>query len=128
MLGGRVFPGVHRRVRLEVESSADRISWSVRDDQFPVDLDVSLVPGSAAIPDIVGETCIGADFGISPRHRSGVDVVRMDPTSRQARLVRVDHLSSKFLSGFKSLTPAASYLMEDVGVTWTSVSNGPHGN
>lgn len=43
----------------------------------------------------------------------------MDPDHRLAGEVIVEDLDSEFLAGFTTARLAPSYLMRDVGVTWT---------
>lgn len=120
-LGGRIFPGVHRRVPLTIGTTADRYRWRVQDTTHDFDLDVTIDDrtGTLPEPDDFATTCLAADFGISPRHRHGYDIVRMNPVSRAARPVHVDSLHSTFLAGFQTLRPATSFLMTDIEVTWT---------
>jgi hypothetical protein len=128
VLGGRAVPGVHRRAALDISTVGDGCRWRVEDATRQFDLDVSItrVTDLSAGPiDVVGSTCLGADFGLSPRRRGGFDVVRMNPASRDARPIQVDGLASTYLDGFRSLHPATSYVMDDVDVVWTPSHNGP---
>lgn len=120
-LGGRIFPGVHRRVPLMIEAMADGLRWRVQDPTHEFDLDVTISDRATTLPapGDVAATCLAADFGISPRHRHGHDVVRMHPESRAAHPVHVDSLHSTFLAGFQTLQPATSFQMTDIAVTWT---------
>ncbi len=46
----------------------------------------------------------------------------MAPDSRNVRAVHVEELHSTFFDGFESATPATAYLMEDLGVRWSTDS------
>ena len=130
-LGGRVFPGVHRRASVKLTQDGERVAWwveagdepgaySVRVDASP---DASPCRGST-LPacESVGGTCLGADVGLSPGHDGALEAARMTPRHRHARPAEVHHLDSAFVAGFASAVPAPSYMMRDVAVTWTRVS------
>ena len=121
-LGGRWFPGVHRRAAIEVVESADELCWTVA----PVDGDTGFgirvvastsVATSSTAYETIGATCLGAAVGISPDHHGILEAARMAPEHRRAQQVTIDHLISEFLAGFASAQPAPSYLMRDVAVT-----------
>jgi hypothetical protein len=44
----------------------------------------------------------------------------MEPADRRARLVEIEDLASTFIGGFATATPAPSYVMQDIAVTWRS--------
>jgi len=124
-LGGRWFPGVHRPARITVAGRPDAASgltWRV-DGAGPLGVRVAVTastdrPSAAGEP--IGVTCLAAELGRSPNHRGELEAARMAPTHRRARQVAVDDLHSGFLSGFSTAGPAPSYLVEDVGVRWSS--------
>lgn len=129
--GGRLFPGVHRRVPVRVEQDLDHgtvIAWTVEaepgPDAWPVEVRAVLPGGPArgdAAPDgePVAGTCLSAEIGLSPRRDGGLEAVRMTPAHRRATPVYVSALTSPFLDGFASSRPAPSYLMRDVEVVWS---------
>jgi hypothetical protein len=119
VVGGRAFPGVHRRVPVEVHSDATTLRWSVADD---LRVEVRRTR-DAADPTcgLVGGTCLTASVGLSPDRRGGLEAVQMAPAHHDARQVEVHQLASTFLDGFTSARPAPAYLMEDVPVAWSSV-------
>ena len=122
-LGGRWFPGVHRRAAIQMTDDGRQVGWSVttwpEGAAIRVEATVDLSP-PAAVCDPIGGVCIGATVGISPRRGGGLEAVRMDPAHRRAQLVAIESLESDFLASFASATPAPSYLMRDVEVTWQS--------
>lgn len=124
MLGGRWFPGVHRRAAIEVVEADDGLCWTVA----PLDGDTGFgirVVASTSLTDPsiayepIGGTCLSAAVGVSPDHHGILEAARMEPDHRRAQQVMIDHLESEFLAGFASAQPAPSYLMRDVAVTWT---------
>jgi hypothetical protein len=125
LLGGRRYPGVQRRVRVLASEEGRDVRWSVDDAAGRGDYRIRL---AATVDDAptsplhhpVGATCVGATFGLSPTRQGGVEAARMDPDHRVARELRVDEVSSTFLSGFTSARPAPSYLLRDVQVTWSA--------
>jgi hypothetical protein len=127
-LGGRWFPGVHRRARVEVSATESRLRWS----SDPLDgtcLGVRVVAtagagagaGARAVAacDPVGTTCLGASVGVSPDHRGRLEAARMDLSHRDVYEVVVEDLASGFVDSFASAEPSTSYLMCDAEVTWT---------
>lgn len=125
-LGGRWFPGVHERARVEVHEQPAGLSWRVDDGQgFSIAVDVadsvtvSATATAAAACDPVAGTCLAAAVGISSGHRGELEAARMQPERRDAREVAVERLESRFVSSFRSAQLAPAYLMEQVGVTWT---------
>jgi hypothetical protein len=128
-IGGRWFPGVHERARIEVSASGARLRWTsapLRDaGRFGVRVAVS-VPidaraGEACCP--VGTTCLAATIGLSPDHHGVLEAARMEPAHRDACAVVVDELDSAFIAGFTTATLSTSYLMRDVDVVWTRAVN-----
>jgi hypothetical protein len=125
-LGGRRFPGVHRPARITVAGGPDAASgltWRV-DGAGSLGIRLTVTasadrPSEATEP--IGRTCLAADLGRSPDHRGVLEAARMAPTHRRARLIAVDDLHSGFLAGFSTAAPAPCYLVEDVGVRWSSV-------
>lgn len=124
MLGGRLFPGVHRRARLQVDASARRLFWVVGgiDDrnEFDLRIAVSKQPHGALdlTHEVVGTTCLGATVGLSPNRIGALEAVIMRPESRAAAAVRIDDFRSAFLDRFVTARPAPAFLMQDVGVMW----------
>ncbi|HKE74376.1 MAG TPA: hypothetical protein VKB57_12220 [Acidimicrobiales bacterium] len=123
-LGGRAFPGVHRRASVGLTGAGPRVAWSVEPGDalgsYAVRVEASpqdVSPAAACEP--VAGTCLGADVGLSPGHDGALEAARMTPRHRQAQPVDVHDLDSAFLAGFASARPAPSYLMRNVDVTWT---------
>jgi len=123
-LGGRWFPGVHERARIEVSASECDLRWrseplaaaglGVRVAvSFPGD-----VPASSTC-DEVGATCLGASVGVSPDRRGRLEAARMQPAHRDARTVTIDVFESDFIDSFSTARLSTSFLMCDAGVTWT---------
>ncbi len=120
--GGRLFPGVHRAAQVELVDDGASLSWLLDDGD---DCSIRVRATANADPpdevrEPVGGTCIGASVGLSPRHNGVLEGARMEPSSRQARLVTIEDLESTFVDGFATAVPAPSYLMQDVSVVWTS--------
>jgi hypothetical protein len=123
-LGGRWFPGVHRRAAIEIAEDGQRIHWHVEPrpsgSRFGVRVTASIPSTAPASPgEPIGATCLAADIGLSPDHHGELEAARMEPDHRVAQLVEIDDLDSQFLAGFESARPTPSYLMRDVDVTWT---------
>jgi hypothetical protein len=126
-LGGRLFPGVHRRASVKLTQDGERVAWWVEVGDAPgaysVRVDASPRRGSTLpVWEPIGDTCLGAEVGLSPGHDRALEAARMTPRHRHAQLVEVHHLDSAFVAGFASAVPAPSYMMRDVAVTWTSES------
>jgi hypothetical protein len=128
-VGGRWFPGVHERARIQVSASDAHVRWAsapVRDagrGDLGVRVAVSIPAGAPAhgACDPVGATCLAATIGLSPDRRGVLEAVRMDPAHRNAREVVVEDLDSAFIAGFATATMSTSYLMRDADVVWTRV-------
>ena len=123
-LGGRVFPGVHRRASVNLSQDGRHVAWSVQAGDEPgaysVRVDASSRDASPLLAcEPVGGTCLSAEVGLSPRHDGALEAARMTPLHRHAQLVDIHDLKSAFLASFASAVPAPSYLMRDVDVTWT---------
>jgi hypothetical protein len=120
-VGGRWFPGVHRRADIAVRETPRGLAWSVRGGALSISTTVRVT--EKAVTDLacdpIAGTCIGADVGLSQNHHGELEGARMEPSRRAAREVLVDALESTFIAGFATARPAPAYLMEDVGVTWT---------
>jgi len=123
-LGGRWFPGVHRSASVAITQLGQGLFWTIEpegdDAGFAVRVAVTVhdaLVGSRC--EEVGSICLNATVGISPDHAGRLEAARMEPDLRVARSVQVDELNSAFIDGFTSARPAPSYLMSDVGVTWT---------
>ncbi len=126
-LGGRWFPGVHERARIDIAADADTLRWTIeptsRSNEFGIAV-VAMIQhdGAAGLPDATGEICLAANDGVSPDPRGELEGARMQPDRRTACAVDIDHIESPFLESFSSAESAPSYLMRDVGVTWTRAS------
>lgn len=123
-LGGRWFPGVHERARIEVSSSGPDLRWSSEPlDAANLGMRVEVSDcgdvAAGASCDPVGATCLGAAVGVSPDRRGRLEAARMEPSHRDARAVTVDVLESGFIGSFSSAVLSTSYLMRDAEVTWT---------
>lgn len=125
-LGGRWFPGVHRRASIALADDGWRIRWSVepgdRVADYGVRVTASIAPGPTPSPcEPIGGTCLGAAVGLSPDRHGALEATRMEPDHRHAQLVEIDDLDSAFLARFSTARPAPSYLIRDVDVTWTTM-------
>jgi hypothetical protein len=122
-LGGRMFPGVHRRASTDLDQGDGRIEWSVAVGAAPgayaVRVEASPREDSQSPCEPIGGTCLGAEVGLSPGHDGVLEAARMVTHHRLAHPVEIRHLDSAFLASFTSSTAAPSYLMRDVDVTWT---------
>lgn len=123
-LGGRVFPGVHRRASVMFTDDRQRVAWSVEAGDEPGAYSVRVDASSCSASTLgacepIGGTCLRAEIGLSPGHRGALEAARMTPRHRQAQLVDIHDLDSAFLASFTSAVSAPSYLMRDVIVTWT---------
>jgi len=133
-LGGRVFPGAHRRARVSVVRTSDLVRWDVsgvdNSDRFDIHVEVETSRvdyGPVAPDDVVGATCIGASVGLSPDRHGVLEAARMEPESLDARRVELDELRSEFIEGFVTAEAAPTYLMEDVAVRWSPAVAPPVG-
>ncbi len=123
-LGGRLFPGVHRRASIELTQDGQRLGWSVLAGDEPgaysVRADASSRDSSpVASCEPIGGTCLSATVGLSPGHGGVLEAARMTPSHRHAQPVDLHHLDAAFLASFVTAVPAPSYMMRDVDVTWT---------
>lgn len=123
-LGGRVFPGVHRRASVKLTQDGECLAWRVEAGDEPgaysVRVDAAPCRGSTlTVREPIEATCLGAEVGLSPGHDGALEAVRMTPRHRHAQPVEVHHLDSAFAASFASAAPAPTYVMRDVAVTWT---------
>ncbi len=123
-VGGRSFPGVHDRARVEVSATDSTLRWSI-EPLDPTGLGMRVCAsfrseaelGASCTP--VGTTCLTAAVGVSPDRRGRLEAARMDLSHRNARQVAIEDLESGFLDSFSTAEPSSSYLMGDADVTWT---------
>lgn len=127
LVGGRIFPGVHERARIEISTADSALRW--RSDPFDdpalaMQVVVSVAPdGVVEAPcEPVGATCLDAAIGVSPDHRGVLEAAHMAPAHRVARRVVIEDLRSGYIDSFASAELTNSYLMSDVDVTWTRTS------
>jgi len=123
-LGGRRFPGAHRRADSTIATGDGALRWQVAPhDRAGLGIRVTATTAGGGVPtdpaEIVGRTCLTTDLGLSVDHRGQVEGARMTPDHRRATPVTIEALDAAFLRGFATARPAPSYLMRDVGVTWT---------
>jgi hypothetical protein len=124
-LGGRWFPGTHRRASIDIAAPSGKLRWLVGDarggSRYDIRVTASIPPGApgSTTCEPIGGTCLGATIGLSPDRRGVLEGARMDTDHRLAREVTIEDLDSGFLAGFATAHPAPSYLMRDVDVTWT---------
>lgn len=124
LVGGRWFPGVHRRARVDVGGPPSPLHWRCEPlDARGAGIRVSASPEAGASPgpacDVVGATCLGASVGVSPDRRGRLEAARMSPSHQHATAMRVEDLDAPFLDGFSTARLSTSYLMVDAEVTWT---------
>ncbi len=125
-LGGRWFPGVHRPAYVSLDVLPRRLSWRVDDgNDFFIDVDASVSDPTGDVCDVVGGTCLTATVGVSADHTGRLEAARMTPDRRDAGMVEIERLSSRFIEGFRTAEPAPSYLMENIAVTWSPAA-APH--
>jgi len=123
-LGGRWFPGLHERARIEVPASESDLRWW-RDPFDSVGLGLRVAASvlaaakAGAVCDQAGGTCLGASVGVSPDRRGQLEAARMDPSHRDARAVTIEKVESGFIDSFRTARLSTSYLMRDVEVAWT---------
>ncbi len=127
VLGGRWFPGVHRRASVELADDGRCLRWSVqpghRATQYGVSVIASIASSWTSMPcEPIGGTCLSAAVGLSPDRHGVLEAARMEPDHRRAQQVEIDYLDSAFLARFTTAQQAPSYLMRDVDVTWSEVS------
>ena len=123
-LGGRWFPGAHERAQVEVSASDGRLSWAT-DPGGPngyrvrvgATIPLDTAPSVATGP--IAGACVTADIGLSPNRHGVLESARMEPDHRRVSEVEIHDADLAFLSSFKTAQVAPSYLMADVGVTWT---------
>jgi hypothetical protein len=124
VLGGRWFPGVHRKASIRLTDDGRCLRWMVEPGEeaseygVTVSASISSTEASAGCEPI-GGTCLSAAVGLSPDHHGRLEAARMEPEHRRAVQVEIDDLDSAFLARFSTARQATSYLMRDVDVTWT---------
>lgn len=147
-IGGRLFPGVHRRSGVTVDSSDSSLDWEVQptgpqrradtaDHDFGIAV-TALRDGAKPTDSEVAAIVIGTVLGISPDHSGRMEGVEMRPASTSAQEVALIELQSDFLESFSSAEEAETLLMTDVEVTWrrapidltgiSAVATSAHGN
>jgi hypothetical protein len=123
LVGGRVFPGVHRPAAVDVHDDGCSVRWSVT-PVSPVDFAVRVTAtrahGAFDTSEAIGQTCLNANVGLSPGHDGELEAAVMRPSHGQAEPVDIAALDSAFLASFATAQPAQSYLMRDVDVAWTA--------
>jgi hypothetical protein len=127
LIGGRLFPGVHRAAAVQLIEDGRRLVWSVaprvRAADYSVSVTASVTATRPATPcEPIGGTCLRATVGVSPDHHGVLEAARMEPAHRRAQLVEIEHLDSPFIASFASAALAPSYVMRDVDVVWTPAS------
>lgn len=125
-LGGRWFPGVHRKASIELTDDGRCLRWSVEPadgaTEYAISASASIASTSTSTRcEPIGGTCLSAEIGLSPDHHATLEAARMEPAHRRALQVEIDDLDSAFLGRFATAQRAPSYLMRDVEVTWTNV-------
>jgi hypothetical protein len=125
-LGGRWFPGVHRKAAIELTDDGRRVRWSVEPSDRTIDCAVSVSASiTSASPTThcgpIAATCLHAMVGLSPNQHGALEAARMEPDHQRALQVETDGVVSQFVRGFTTAQWAPSYLMRDVDVTWTKV-------
>lgn len=125
--GGRLFPGVHRRARFDVEEGGGRFRVQMRAADVRVAADVQVTDGWES--SMFGSVEDASDFyraraiGWSPRRGGrGVEAMELASTGWAVQAARVNDVSSSFFDG---LPPGAAVLdsalvMRDIPVTWRS--------
>ncbi|MEO8696408.1 MAG: hypothetical protein ABI658_23030 [Acidimicrobiales bacterium] len=126
VLGGRWFPGVHRRASIELTDDGRSLRWLVepsdRATQYGVSVSATIISTSSPERcEPIGGTCLRATVGLSPDRHGALEAAQMVPEHRSALQVEIDYLDSCFLAGFTTAERAPSYFMRDVDVTWTKV-------
>jgi len=128
VLGGRWFPGVHQRAQIDIAENSGTLHWESSPGHalgFGIRVTASIPSadqGSLAC-EPVGGTCLGANIGLSPDHHGVLEAARMEPDHRIARHVIIDEIDSAFLSSFSTAQAAPSYVLTNVGVTWTPAAS-----
>jgi hypothetical protein len=131
LAGGRVFPGVHERAQIGLDTSDTAIRWRVDAPdaaRFGLRVVASTCAPVSSPSETIGYTCLTATLGLSPGLRGRIEGIRMEPAHREARRVRLESLASNFLDSFVSAQLAPCYLMTDVDVTWAPVGSGSAGS
>lgn len=122
-LGGRWFPGVHRRAATSVEQIRDRVVWTVdpaanAEFRLHVSADLSGDPADPA-SDSVAAVCLLPTQGMSPGHDGAPEAVQMLAKLQCGQVVQVRDLQSAFIDGFETARPATSFVARDVEVAWS---------
>jgi len=127
-LGGRWFPGVHERARIDVWASDSELRWCsdpLDDSGLGVRVAASIPDDEPAVPtcDAIGSTCLAAAVGVSPDRRGRLEAAHMAPSHRLARAVVISDVSSEFIDSFATAEMSTSYLMSDAEVVWTRAAS-----
>ena len=120
-VGGRLVPGVHRRVPFATTASADFLAHRVDEAGAPFHIDVAVRRGGPIgdADDVMTATCLAARVGLSPGRRRPLDAIRMDLSHHRVEEVAVERLESPFLRWFSTLGPVTGRLLADAEVTWS---------
>ena len=123
LLGGRWFPGIHQPAVLELRTAGPLLSWSsVPDDPGHAISVTATIPAGPAPPvsEEIAAACLGATVALSPGRRQPLEAARMETAHHRATTVVVEERRSAFIDGFSTARPAASFLMRDVDVVWST--------
>ncbi|WP_435742725.1 DUF2071 domain-containing protein [Microbacterium sp. PMB16] len=125
--GGRLFPGVHRRARFDVEEGGGRfhVRMQARDAHVAADVQLTDDWGSslfASVDDASDFYRAGA-IGWSPRRGNrGVEALELSSTAWAVQAARVNDVSSSFFDGLPrgAAVIDSALVMRDIPVTWRS--------
>ncbi|MEX0152298.1 DUF2071 domain-containing protein [Microbacterium sp. LMI1-1-1.1] len=131
LVGGRVFPGVHRRARIVSKETDAEISVHIDADDLRVRVDARLAPDEAFRSGLFPSLASASDFfrkdavGWSPARNGSLEGLRLDTDAWRVEAATIDTLESSSFDGL----PAGSAEFDDVLVMrrvparWSSPSD-----
>jgi hypothetical protein len=122
-LGGRWFPGVHRRAATSIDVSGDRVAWTVDAGasakfRLRATADLNGYPADPGSDDVAA-ACLLPTKAMSPGHDGAPEAVQMLAEHQRGQVVQVSHLASAFIDSFETARPATSFVAKDVEVSWS---------
>ncbi len=130
LAGGRLFPGVHRHARFDVQESSHRLQVGLSAPDVEVRADVEVVPDAAWSSSLFADVSAASDFyragavGWSPSHGSArrpvFDGLELKTDAWAVSAGRVRSLRSSFFDALPagSAEPDSVLVMRDVPLRW----------
>lgn len=116
VVGGRLVPGVQRRVPFRSSWDGGRLTHIVDADDSSVE--VSVVDGPTSVDAPGPDVCLSATIGLSPTIGGGLDAIDMRLSGWTVRPMSIVELESPFIAGFSTRGDVSAHLMEGATARW----------